>query len=164
LPLVAAPRDRTLAFVTLTTSRHRQPSVDQGLRHREATSCNRCFGQDLGSSDPKAREQAKPDRDRLGQTLLGYGYGASWLSRPWLVQPSPMPLWPMSKVGSQICSCVPPWLAKDGGCSHSNCLSLKFFRSGIRVSFSSRCVRVPININRKATRLRRAPNASHEPA
>jgi hypothetical protein len=57
-------RDRTLAFVTLTTSRHRQPSVDQGPRHREAMSCNRCFGQDLGSSDPKAREQAKPDRDR----------------------------------------------------------------------------------------------------
>jgi hypothetical protein len=57
-------RDRTLAFVTLTTSRHRRPFVDQGLRHREATSCNRCFGQGLGSSDPKAREQAKPDRDR----------------------------------------------------------------------------------------------------
>src|SRR6516164_3142911 len=118
-------RDRTLAFVTLTTSRHHRPSVDQGLRHREATSCNRCFGQDLGSSDPKAREQAKPDRDRLGQTLLGYGYGASWLSRPWLVQPSPMPLWPVSKVGSQICSCVPPWLVKDGDCSRSTCLSFK---------------------------------------
>ena len=37
----------------------------------------------------------------------------------------------MSKVGSQFCSCVPPWLAKDGHCSHPMCLSLKFeFRSG----------------------------------
>jgi hypothetical protein len=26
---------------------------DQGLRHTEARRCNRCFGQGLGSSDPR---------------------------------------------------------------------------------------------------------------
>jgi len=44
------------------TSRHRRPSIDQGLPHREATSCNRCFGQDLGT-DPEAG--SKPSRTRI---------------------------------------------------------------------------------------------------
>src|SRR3974390_1923447 len=34
---------------------HRQRQFDRGLRHREARPCNRCFGQNLGSPDPKAR-------------------------------------------------------------------------------------------------------------
>ena len=40
----------------------------------------------------------------------------------------------------------PPWLAKDGDCSHSTCLSLKFFRSGTcQFQFAWR-LRNPINM------------------